>query len=342
MNTHSPFQTIHSKFSRVLALLLVLGGLFVAGISSAQTNEIEDPDLLPQDKRMMMDSQEVFDGAEGTHGGLWGNKVKLRDYTGALGTTEDGNAAQGSGQFRNIMLRLKDFLKKMMIPIAILFVVFGGVSLYFSQGNEDDFKKKTNQLLQMGIGFVLFMLAVNAVDWVFFGREGEILRGDDSVGFALRGVMEMEGIFDYLTTFVVIVATAFIMMNAFTLVVASGEDESQIEDIKKRIIYSVIGIVIIISLKPILKIFTTGQGKLAVPEGRDVIIFLMQWANFLLGLIGVISVIALVYGGIRLIANFGDDEATEAAKKVMKAAAIGIVLAFSSFTLIYYFASAGQ
>ena len=228
-----------------------------------------------------------------------------------------------------------------MIPIAILFVVFGGVSLYFSQGNEEDFKKKTMQLLQMGIGFVLFMLAVNAVDWVFFGREGELLRGDDSVQFALRGVMEMEGIFDYLTTFVVIIATAFIMLNAFTMVVASGEDESQITDIKKRIIFSIMGIAIIISLKPILKIFTN-QGRLAVPEGRDVIIFLVEWANFLLGLIGVLSIIALVYGGIRLVANFGDDGATENAKNIMKAAGIGIVLSFSAFTLIYYFASAGQ
>jgi hypothetical protein len=331
-----------SKISRLMALSLMLVGMFVGGITfAAQNNTVEDPDFLPKDPKLMMDTKDVFNGEARSHGGLWGETLKLRDYTGDIGSPDGGNAAQGSGQFRNIMLRLKSFLKQMMIPIAILFIVFGGVSLYFSQGNEDDFKKKTMQLLQMGIGFVLFMLAVNAVDWVFFGREGEILRENDSVQFALRGVMEMEGMFDYLATFVVIIATAFIMLNAFTMVVASGEDESQISNIKKRIIFSIMGIAIIISLKPILAIFTN-NGRLAVPEGREVIIFLMQWANFLLGLVGVLSVIALIYGGIRLVANFGDEGATEEAKKIMKAATIGIVLAFSSFTLIYFFASAGQ
>ncbi len=77
---------------------------------------------------------------------------------------------------------------------------------------------------------------------------------------------------------------------------------------------------------------------ISTPDIPDTIRFIVDWGNFLLGLIGTISVLMLVWGGVRLIANFGvDEQAIDNAKKTIMAAAIGLVLAFSAWSLMWFF-----
>ena len=109
---------------------------------------------------------------------------------------------------------------------------------------------------------------------------------------------------------------------------------------KKRIIYTLTGIAIVISIDPLVRIFTTG-GRLDVPNTIEIVDFLIRWANFLLGLIGVGALVALIWAGMRLIFHFGDEQATEQAKKIAIAAVIGLVLAFSAWVIVNFFAASG-
>ena len=255
----------------------------------------------------------------------------IRDYT-------NGSTESGEVQFREVVMKLTGFLKELMIPIAILLLVYGGVELYLTHGNEEKYKQTISQIAGIGTGFVLMFLAVNLVDWVFFGREGEIFRGEvDSAEFAKKGMMEIMGVFDYLVTFAVIIAVAFIVWNAITLIIAGGEDEAKITEIKKRIIYSVVGIIIIISIEPMIEMITDIDGGLVMPSVFGGISLVAKWVNFLLGLIGTFAVIAIIYAGIRLIVNFGDEEATTQAKNIAMGAIIGLIITFSAWTIIHYF-----
>ena len=150
-------------------------------------------------------------------------------------------------------------------------------------------------------------------------------------------MMEVVGVFDYLTMFAVAIAVAFIVWNAFTLIIAGGEDESQITEMKKRIIYAVVGIIILVSAKPMIAIISNGDGRLVIPSVFGGISIVARWINFILGLIGIFAVIAIIYAGIRLITHFGDEEATTQAKNIIMGAVIGLILAFSSWTIIHYF-----
>jgi len=78
-----------------------------------------------------------------------------------------------------------------------------------------------------------------------------------------------------------------------------------------------------------------------MPEVRGTITIVAKWINFLLGFIGVAAVLAMIYAGIAMIIHFGDETAIEKAKKIMISAAIGLIMAFSSWALIYYFIFAG-
>ena len=278
------------------------------------------------------DSSLLFDrrgGNNATQGTFLGQSTDLIDYT---GTSSDGTV-----QLRNVLEKFLDFLKKVMVPIAIILVAYSGIELFLSFQNDEKMNQKIKSLTGILVGFLTMALAVNFVDWIIFGKEGEILRGVlDPAEFAQRGFQEVSGLFDLFTSFAVIIAVAFIVYNAITLIMAGGEDEGQLSEIKKRILYSVIGLVLLVSIRPIIEVFTN-NGQLVMPEIRGTISIVAKWLNFILGFIGVFAVVAMIYAGIQMIIHFGDDAQIESAKKVMTAAGIGLVLAFSSWVIVYYF-----
>ncbi len=255
----------------------------------------------------------------------------IHDYT-------EGSENSGEFQFREGVMVLLKFFKKILIPIAILLVVYAGIELYLTHGDEEKYKKSVSQVLGIGAGFLLMAVAVNVVDFIVFGKSGEIFREDSgSVEFAKRGMSEIIGMFDYFTVFAVIIAVGYIIFNAISLIVAGGEDESQISNIKKKIIYSVVGIIILVSAKPMLQTILDSDGHLQIPSISLGISLVAKWINFVLGLIGTFAVISLIYAGVRLIMHFGDEEATTQAKKIITAALIGIVITFSAWTIVNYF-----
>ncbi len=283
------------------------------------------------------DSSALFSRRSGDareSGTFLGQETDLIDYT--------GTSTDGTFQFRTIVEKIIDFMKRIMIPIAVLLVAYSGIELFLSFQNEEKMKDKVNQITGILVGFLTMMLAVNLVDWIVFGNEGQILSGEvDVAEFARRGFTEVSGLFDFFTTFAVIIAVAFIVFNSITLILAGGEDESQISSIKKRILYSLIGLILMISIRPLLDVFTSG-GQLVMPEVRGTVTIVAKWINFILGFIGLFAVVSMVYAGIMMIAHFGDDSQVENAKKIMTSAAIGLILAFSSWVVVYYFVFAGQ
>ena len=99
---------------------------------------------------------------------------------------------------------------------------------------------------------------------------------------------------------------------------------------------------LLVSAEKLVSFFTTKVSgsqvlQLAAPDITKTIRLIVDWGNFFLGLIGTVAVMMLVWGGIRLIANFGiDEQAIENAKKTLIAAAIGLILAFSAWTIMYF------
>jgi hypothetical protein len=58
--------------------------------------------------------------------------------------------------------------------------------------------------------------------------------------------------------------------------------------------------------------------------------------NILLGLIGVVAVIMLIYGGFRYVLSAGNEKATSAAKDTILFAIIGIVVAVLAFAIVNF------
>lgn len=280
----------------------------------------------------IIDSSVLFQrlhGQDATSGTFLGQSTDLIDYTGI--------STDGTSQLRNVMEKVIKFLKKAMVPIAIMLLAYNGLTVFFAWKDENVINDKLHILTGTMIGFFAMTLAVNLVDWVIFGREGELLRGEvDTADFAMRGVTEVGGIFDMVTSFLAIIAVAFIVFNAIFYITSGANDESKETEIKKRIMFSMLGLLLVISIKPIINTFTV-NGQLTMPSITGMIGIAAKWINFTLGFVGIAAVVAIIYGGVKMIAHFGDETQVETAKKIIIAAVTGLVLALSSWVLIYYF-----
>ncbi|MCF7812637.1 pilin [Candidatus Gracilibacteria bacterium] len=267
-------------------------------------------------------------------GNILGKMTTLIDYT----DYEGSDTNRGELQFRNVVEKVVKFLRRMMIWIAVLFSAWSGLHLVASRTNQELLDEKKRHIYSMATGFVVLLIATVLVDEVFFGEYGEVLQDEETIRqMASRGVSELQGIFRYVTTFVVAVAVGFLIFSAIKLIVAAGEREEEVSNIKRRMVYTLGGMALIVSSETFVRIFMR-EGKLSVPDIPDSIKLIADWANFILGIIGVLAVFGIVYAGIRLITGMGiDEEGKEDAKRILTACVIGLVVAFSAWTLMYYF-----
>jgi flagellar basal body-associated protein FliL len=288
-------------------------------------------------------TKDVFENGEFLGKSTESGEIILNDYfdpnqidTGDQ-TALEGN--KGILQIKTIVRTVLGNVNKWLIPIAIIFIVYGGFSLILTRKDEQDIKEQKNQLISVTMGFVIIALSFVLVDSVFFGKTGEILtNGTTTASFATAGFTEVAGIFDLFSTFAIAVAVLFLILNAFKLIVGSDDDQN-LNDAKKQVVFSILGIVILFSAKKIVTLITN-NGKLQMPDISGTIGFVATWANKILGLIAALAFFAIIWAGLRLIGHFADEGAVENSKKIVIAAVMGMVVAFSAWAIIYYFASA--
>lgn len=278
-------------------------------------------------------SSEIFVG----RGEMLGYETKLNDYT-------SGGKGTGQEQLRSLFVDKigTGFLKTALQIIAVFLIVIAGFQMFFvrGEGSSEKLEKSKQQILFTVIGFSVFAIASQVVDYVFFGQQGEIFQGeglDASREFAQQGFQEMAGIADYLKTLLVMAAVTAIIIQSLRMILGAGA-ESEETNAKKQIQNTVIAIGIVISLTPFLNLFMSG-GRLSRPTAVNLIEFVSKWADYLLGFVGFFAVITLIYAGIRMVIDFGNGEAQEKLKSLATSAAIGIVLAFSAWTIINFFAN---
>jgi len=294
-------------------------------------------------------SQSVFGFGKGDKAYILGQETNLKNYAPA--------ETDGKEQFRTFMETLFDFIRRALLPVAFFIIVFMGAELFMGgrSSSEETIEKKKKQLNGVVLGTLFFALAITIVDFVVFGNEGEIFRDDAvitstgefvsyvpnvdrSTQFAKQGFWELEGIFDYFISLIVIFAVMFLVIAALRMTLGGANTETT-ANTKRRITYTILGIALLISARPILNIFTTGEGQFSTPRATPIVEFMLKWADYILGFLGILAVVSIVYGGIRLVLHFGDDEAVSQAKKVIQYAVIGLIIAFSAWTIINYFAN---
>ncbi len=275
------------------------------------------------------DSSEIFGDRT-----ILDQKIDIKNYI------KDG--CEGK-EIRCLVEKIIGYIKKLIIPIAILLLIFSGIYLLVVRTDEEAYKKAKNEILGMMAGFVVILLAATLIDSVFFGTEGQILQeGSNLNSFGGALITQIDGFISFLLTFVVPIGVLVIVVSAIQLILGGGEDEAM-GKLKKRIIYVIVGIIVILLANTTMTtFFNPSTGAISLPETSKLLMIITRWINWMLGFIGVFGVFAIVWAGFRMITHFGDDEAVENSKTIIKMVVIGLFVAFSSWTIIRFFLMAGN
>lgn len=306
---------------RSIFSLLVLTAGFLSFGNSAQGQHIK-----------ALNSENVF-GQEGGRT-LLTEKVEVYDYN------KKGRGCKSDNPIRCVIERAINYFKILLVPVVILTLTWSGAYLLVVRTKEEEYKKRINEILAVLAGLAIIALAVTIVDRLFFGAEGDILTSGAEVDFAQEVLVQIQGLIKFMLSFVVPLAILFLVLSAFQLIFAGGDEES-IGKVKKRIIYTVVGIVVIIASERIVGTFADERRGIETPEVLALLNIGTGWLNYLLSFVAVLAVLAIVWAGILMVVHFGDDERVETAKNTIKYAVIGLVVAFSAWSIVRFFLTAG-
>ncbi len=266
--------------------------------------------------------------------------VNVSDYTGAQDAINPNPNVRNPGSYfiRNIITVIIRFLERIMVPVAIVYLVWAGIVLVINRNNEEMFKEKVRQVVWMGVGFGLILISFTLVDKIFFGTQGEILSQDDSNAFALIARLEINGLVNFMASFAVAIGVLYLVISAVQLIVA-GANEDTADKAKRGILYSIIGITLVFLMYTIVAFFFgfNREGQLTGLDLATINIELAKWSNILLGFVAFFAVLAIIYAGVRMMTHFGDEDAVNKSKDTIKYAVIGIVIAFSAWTIVKFF-----
>ena len=261
-----------------------------------------------------------------------GDKTNLESYD-----TNIHAGATGQGGARNItsaIFFVIDWIKYILGSIAVLMLILNAIKMITAGKESEEEITKSKVFLKYALmGLVMVFISEEAIKLAFFGTEGEVLQSEQTAAeFALGGSKLIKGIYTAVEMFMGSIAVLMIVYSALQILVGGGSEEAATAG-KKRILVASIGLIIIgISELVVKDIVFKDQGETVdVERGRELIVSI---TNFLVSAIATIAVAAFVYAGFLYILNFGNEEMTGKAKKIMFGAIIGMVLAAAAFAIV--------
>ncbi len=266
-----------------------------------------------------------------------GDTVELPGYDES--GEEHGQAYEGEGLtgITSAIYYTLDFAKYILGGIAVLFMLISAFRLLTAgEGSDEEINKQKEYFFWAITGLILIFMADTIVKEMFFGEEGEILSGDEeqALEFGDRANQAIEGLYTLLEIFVAALAVWAISYDGVRMIAGSYSEE-EVNGAKNHIFWSLIGLVMIgvseLLVKDILFPYKPGEGvELGISQGK---LLMASITNFLSGLIGLISVGALVAGGYMYLTGGVSEENTGKAKKIIMGAILGILLAGAAFAI---------
>lgn len=140
-------------------------------------------------------------------------------------------------------------------------------------------------------------------------------------------------ILTFLRTVIVLLALIFLVIGGFLYITSAG-DEGKAETGKKCVLGALIGLALGIAAPTFLKELYAILGTGGAPTASSLLQIASNILSFLLTIIGILTLIMLVIGGIMYLTAAGDEDRIDRGKKLVKYSLIGITLALASLVLV--------
>lgn len=242
---------------------------------------------------------------------------------------------QGESQLNAVVLAVVKVVRNLIGSMAIVFIVVSGIMMIFAQGEESKITEQKRSITYAIIGLVIILLIERMISAIY-GVPGE-QRALTTASAALVSA-EIYGLISYIKAILGSVAVFMIVLNGFRTVTAQG-DEEIMKTQRGAILWTIVGLALIVINKVVVENFfigpaTSESGQITKTNVQNILDLFGRIAQYLMGFAGLVAFAALIYGAGSMIANFGEEEGTERAKKIVKNSAIGIVIILSAYAIV--------
>lgn len=275
----------------------------------------------------------------------------------AYGGVPAPTGTDATQQFSELVYSLVMNARYILGAIAIGVIVFSGIMMVTGQGNEEVYGKSRKSILFAFIGLAIVGLSGELAKIFYvacpsFTPPGETQLACTPGGFLKdpNALIRAATMFSQRTQIIIVfikyligsVAVFLIVRNGLRMV-AMGSAEDKIAIDKKNLVYTIIGLIlIVIADNVITKSFykldltrypTTGGAQPAINLDRS-IQELVGFTNFAVSLVAPIAVLVLLAGGVMYITAGGQDDKMTTAKRMITAAIIGIIIIYGAFAIV--------
>lgn len=206
--------------------------------------------------------------------------------------------------------------------IICLFIAAAQMTAFSSQENTVTESRTSYIYIIIGLAIIglarWFVTAFSPVD------TGSALVNTDIVEAGIGNIVI------YFKLIISVTLTANIVLQAFRLITSQGQQE-QVDKAKKRLIAGFIGAGIIMLANVIVVSVLPGfasSGAIAIE--------IAGIANYILAILGFLSVLAIVAAGLLLVVSV-DESLKEKAKSIIKTSIVGLIVVLTSYALVTAF-----
>lgn len=244
---------------------------------------------------------------------------------------------KGENQINSIVRSIVNIIKNLIGGLAVILIIINAMQMIFAGGDESIIKEKKQGILYAVIGLIIILVLDQIIKFVY-GTPLTAIGGGGLMDMRNEGFSdEVYGIVSFIKAVIGSIAVFMIVISGIRMVTAQGEEE-EIKKQKASIGWVAIGVIIILINKIIIdNIFiipTQNSDQISGGNVFNIINLLGNITKFGLGFVGIVALGFLIYGAVLMIANYGNEEAVDKSKKVIKNSLIGIIIIISAYTII--------
>lgn len=320
----------------IIATFFVFGGFLIGGktamaldAESANNASIEEGiqeainflDTLPptQSKTLPLPESTLYDR-------IIGNNTVVR-------TVKGEGAERGLKILTQRGSPIMSLVKQVLAAIAIFWLVYVGFKFTLSQGSEENLGKYKAQFGWILLGLII-MGTAEIVGYDIFDPFGNDVLRDQ------RGLKNFAKLIERITLFFQIIIGGIALLAGIRsgmALITSGDEDETIENEKRFVKIFIFALALILLAEVIAKgvINFNGAGEANI-DARFGLKQVVGLINFVLSFLAWAALFMVVLSSIYYVASFGNDEQASRAKQMIIGSIIGLVLAFSSYTIVRF------
>ncbi len=279
----------------------------------------------------------------------------------SYGLQDKAPSSPGSAtsQFGQLVYSLIQNVRYILGAVAIAVVIWNGFRMLTGWGDDGVYSKAKSGLLYGVIGLAVVGLA-GELSTIFQVGCPDPIPGQPIVPCTTGGflkdpnaILRANTLFNQRTKIIITfikyligsIAVLEIVINGIRMI-ALGSSEDKLARDKTNLMYSAIGLVVIVIADNVINnVFykinpSTYPGVEGVKPGIDApraIQELVGFTNLIVSIVGPIAILAVLAGGVMYMTAAGDDGKMSQAKRLIVAALAGIILMYGAFAIVSTF-----